>query len=214
MSQVPPPGSPPSAMPPPPAGTGLTVQPEQQPAQAQTTQASPQAAQSSQQPTQTSGQSANRQVGSTDTRTGLVSNLINGAIWGPIALGVAALLAMWFSALDGQEAVRPLRLMTITTGGGGALVTGSPLLGIIYNILLGVTFGVLFALVAPRLPDARTVLIGALVFGAGIFAVDAFVLSPILSEVWSIRNDAFLLATRLVFGAVLALGFMPSRDRT
>jgi hypothetical protein len=120
-------------------------------------------------------------------------------------MGVAALLQMWAAALDGDQAVRPLRLMVTLIEGGPGLVDGNPLVGILINTLIGIVVGILFALVAPRLPSARAVLVGALVLGAGVFAVDAYLVSPQL-PLLDLRDDAQLLAVRLVMGAVLAIG--------
>lgn len=206
-TQVPPPGNAPAYMPPPPPGTGLT---QPQPAAVAQQAAAPQAAAPQQTASSGHAQSGTpARTVSAGVSAGLIPQLIKGAIWGPIAIGAGTLLAMWASALAGNEAVRPLRLLTSLTGGGAALVDGSPILGIIYNVVFGLVLGVLFAVVAPRLHGGRAVLIAALVYGVGIFVVDVFVLSPLLSPLWELRNNAFSLAERLIFGAVLALGFIP-----
>jgi hypothetical protein len=202
-------GAAPSSMPPPAPGTGLTAQPASQPVASQPVAGQPQGAVVEQAPRPPAAQPAHDTAAA---RPGMLATLLPGAIWGPIAMGAAALLQMWSSALNGDQAVRPLRLLTTITGGGANLVDGSVLQGILANVLLGVTFGVLFALIAPRLGGAREILLGALVFGIGIFVVDHYLLArafPLLD----LRDDAFLLASRLVFGAVLAIGFLPGRSR-
>ncbi len=221
-TQKPAAGTAPAWMPPPAPGTGLTTATPEPARPAATQQVAPAAATQQVAPaaaTQQVAPAADRGVTSAATTsrvttveedtTPLGRRLLAGAVWGPVAMGAAALLQMWSSALGGDVAVRPLRLLTTITGGGANLVDGSVLQGILANVLLGVTFGVLFALVAPRLHGARAVLVGALVFGAGIFAVDHYLIAtqyPLLE----LRDDALLLGSRLVFAAVLAIGFLPS----
>ncbi len=121
------------------------------------------------------------------------------------------LLQMWASAQGGDQAVRPLRLLTVLVEGGGGLSGGSPLLGVAINAVIGIVLGTLFALVAPRLRGPRVVLVAALVFAAGVFAVDLYALSPALSPVLELREASLLLTSRLVFGAVLAIPFLAAR---
>lgn len=190
---------PPAWMPPPPPGTGLTTS---APAQAPVAQA-PVAKAATAEPAPSAAAAT--------ARTGRAGALLTrGAIWGALGMGAAALLQMWASATGGDEAVRPLRLMTTLIEGGPGLVDGPPIVGIGINVLIGVVLGVLFALVTPRLRSSRAVLLGALVLGAGVFAVDAYLIATQL-PLLELRDEPLLLASRLVLGAVLALGFLPGR---
>ena len=199
-----PPPPAPARMPPPAPGTGVSQRPAPvaPPPAAQPTPVRPAA-----RPTAAPSSSAPQ----TPESVGASRRLLAGVLWGPVAIGAAMLLQMWASAQGGDQAVRPLRLLTVLVEGGGALAGGNPLLGIAVNTALGMVLGVLFALVAPRLRGPRAVLVGALVFAAGVFAVDLYALSPALSPVLELRDAPLLLASRLVFGAVLAIPFLAAR---
>ncbi|MEO2104851.1 MAG: hypothetical protein ABGZ36_04335 [Actinomycetota bacterium] len=199
-----PPPPAPARMPPPAPGTGVSQRPAPvaPPPAAQPTPVRPAA-----RPTAAPSSSAPQ----TPESVGASRRLLAGVLWGPVAIGAAMLLQMWASAQGGDQAVRPLRLLTVLVEGGGALAGGNSLLGIAVNTALGMVLGVLFALVAPRLRGPRAVLVGALVFAAGVFAVDLYALSPALSPVLELRDAPLLLASRLVFGAVLAIPFLAAR---
>ena len=205
-----PPPPAPARMPPPAPGTGGSQQPVPvaPPPAAQPTPvrpaARPTAAPSSSAPQASPAPQAPEPLGAP-------RRLLAGVLWGPVAIGAAMLLQMWASAQDGDQAVRPLRLLTVLVEGGGGLAGGNPLLGIAVNTALGMVLGVLFAFVAPGLRGPRAVVVGALVFAAGVFAVDLYALSPALSPVLELRDAPLLLASRLVFGAVLAIPFLAAR---
>ena len=211
-----PPGPAPARMPPPVPGTGVSQRPapapvpRPAPAAAASPEAAPVATARPVAPTVTPSRpsSPSPSVGRPD---GLGRALRRGVLWGPVAIGAAMLLQMWASAQGGDQAVRPLRLLTVLVEGGGGLSGGSPLLGVAINAVLGIALGTLFALVAPRLRSPRVVLVSALVFAAGVFAVDLYVLSPALSPVLELRDASLLLTSRLVFGAVLAIPFLSAR---
>ena len=205
-----PPPPAPARMPPPAPGTGVSQQPVPvaPPPAAQPTPVRPAA-----RPTAAPSSSAPRasQAPQAPEPVGAPRRLLAGVLWGPVAIGAAMLLQMWASAQDGDQAVRPLRLLTVLVEGGGGLAGGNPLLGIAVNTALGMVLGVLFAFVAPGLRGPRAVVVGALVFAAGVFAVDLYALSPALSPVLELRDAPLLLASRLVFGAVLAIPFLAAR---
>lgn len=216
-----PPGPAPARMPPPVPGTGVSQRPAPAPVPrpAPAAAASPEAAPvatarpvapavTPSRPSSPSPSSPSPSVGRSD---GLGRALRRGVLWGPVAIGAAMLLQMWASAQGGDQAVRPLRLLTVLVEGGGGLSGGSPLLGVAINAVLGIVLGTVFALVAPRLRSPRVVLVSALVFAAGVFAVDLYVLSPALSPVLELRDASLLLTSRLVFGAVLAIPFLAAR---
>ncbi|WP_341253051.1 hypothetical protein [Euzebya pacifica] len=205
-----PPPPAPARMPPPAPGTGVSQRPAPvaPPPAAQPTPVRP-AARPTAAPSSSAPQAS--QAPQAPERVGAPRRLLAGVLWGPVAIGAAMLLQMWASAQGGDQAVRPLRLLTVLLEGGGALAGGNSLLGIAVNTALGMVLGVLFALVAPRLRGPRAVLVGALVFAAGVFAVDLYALSPALSPVLELRDAPLLLASRLVFGAVLAIPFLAAR---
>ena len=205
-----PPPPAPARMPPPAPGTGVSQQPVPvaPPPAAQPTPVRP-AARPTFAPSSSAPQAS--QAPHAPEPVSAPRRLLAGVLWGPVAIGAAMLLQMWASAQGGDQAVRPLRLLTVLVEGGGGLAGGNPLLGIAVNTALGMVLGVLFALVAPRLRGPRAVLAGALVFAAGVFAVDLYALSPALSPVLELRDAPLLLASRLVFGAVLAIPFLAAR---
>lgn len=137
--------------------------------------------------------------------------LLTGAVWGPVAIGAGTLLEMWNAAEGGSGYDRPLRLLTALVVGDTAWVDTSPFLGLAINIVLGALIGLLFAAAVPRIRSARGVLVGALVLGAGVFVVDRYVLTPLLSEALVLRDPVVALASKLVMGAVLAVGFLDRR---
>ena len=207
-------------MPPPTPGTGLT-RGDAEPAAAgptaaaagSTAAAGPAESQPTEsRPTPRPSASTPSRPTTTSTGPGLGAALKAALWWGPLAIGVATLLQMWAADLAGAPFERPLQRLTVLLEGGSGLVSGDPLVGLGINIVLGLVLGVVFALMTPLLRSARAVLAVALVYGAAVFAVDHYLLAPALNPVLEARPEAFGLATRLVFGAVLALGFVGQRD--
>lgn len=181
-------------MPPPDPGTGLN-QPDPQPSAPTPEPRTAAFPQASSQP-------------SSDRGPGWGRRLVTGVLWGPLAVGAAALLQMWGAVQAGDEAARPLRMMTVLFEGASGLVNGDPVVGALVNVAIGLVLGLLFALLVSRARAPRAILVTGLAFGAGVFAVDHYLLAPVVSEVFELRDPAFLLATRLVLGSVLALGFL------
>ena len=140
---------------------------------------------------------------------GVGRTVLRGLVWGPVAMGAAALLQMWAAAQAGDEAVRPLRMMTVLLEGGAGLVNGNPLLGVGVNVAIGLAVGLVTALLSARVRPVRNVLLVGLAVGAGVFAADHLLLGPLASQVLELRDPVLLLASRLVMGAVLAYGLMP-----
>lgn len=163
-------------------------------------------------PASGAGDAPFRPTTSTSAGTRLGGRLLIGVIWGPLAIGAAALLQMWDSAVGGDIAIRPLRLMTTLLEGGAGLVDGPVWLGIAVNVVIGVVLGILFGLIAGRFGTPRGILVGALVLGAGVFAVDWLLVTPQL-PLLGLRDEVLLLASRLLLGAVLAIGFIGIADR-
>lgn len=163
-------------------------------------------------PASGAGDAPFRPTTSTSAGTRLGGRLLIGVIWGPLAIGAAALLQMWDSAIGGDLAIRPLRLMTTLLEGGAGLVDGPVWLGIAVNVVIGVVLGILFGLIAGRFGTPRGILVGALVLGAGVFAVDWLLVTPQL-PLLGLRDEVLLLASRLLLGAVLAIGFIGIADR-
>lgn len=139
--------------------------------------------------------------------------LVKGAILGIVAIASTTLIAMWANASGGQPAVSTLRLLTTPFGGESALQDGNALVGIGINTLIGAVLGVVFVFVAKLTTSSRDLLIAGLVFGAGVFLVDRYVLSQVLSDALTMREGPFELAVRMLLGTILALGFMPHRSR-
>ena len=203
----------PAPMPPPRPGTGMrevaaqvpppqTIQlPETAPAPASPAPASP---------TPASAGSAGAAPSSAATEASPVgAALRRSLVWGPVAIGVAALLQMYASVQAGDAAARPLRMMTVVVEGGAGLVNGNPLLGVAVNVLVGLAVGVVAALLTARIRPARNIVLVGLAVGAGVFAVDHLLLGPLASQVLELRDPATLLSSRLVMGAVLGFGLMP-----
>lgn len=183
----------PATMPPPQPGTGLSQVPE-----------APRAEQTIRLPQADPAPAATLPPG-----PGVGRTVRRGLVWGPVAMGAAALLQMWASAQSGDEAVRPLRMMTVLLEGGAGLVNGNPLLGVGVNVAIGLAVGLVAALLSARVRPVRNVLLVGLAVGAGVFAADHLLLGPLASQVLALRDPVLLLASRLVMGAVLAYGLMP-----
>lgn len=183
----------PATMPPPQPGTGLSQVPE-----------APRAGRTIRLPEAAPASSATPPSG-----PGVGPTVLRGMVWGPVAIGAAALLQMWASAQAGDEAVRPLRMMTVLLEGGAGLVNGNPLAGVGVNVVIGLAVGLVTALLSARVRPVRSVLLVGLAVGAGVFAADHLLLGPLASQVFELRDPVLLLASRLVMGAVLAYGLMP-----
>ena len=137
--------------------------------------------------------------------------VIGGLIAGAVFLGIT----MWFASSLGDPADGPLMMIATMLQGEDAMKTGAanPAVGLGIHAALSVLFGLVFALVTPRLQTNGTVALVGIIYGALLYVVNFLVISPVAFPIFEMANQPFELAVHIVFGAVLAIAFFSSGVR-
>jgi uncharacterized membrane protein YagU involved in acid resistance len=143
------------------------------------------------------------------------STLLRGAIGGLLAGMVFVGVTMWFTNSTAGKADMPLRMISTIVKGDQAMAAGTTSvgLGVLVHLVLSVAFGMLFALVVPRLRSNGTVALAATLYGALLYVVNFLVLAPLVFTVFTMANKPFELLAHLVFGTLLGFAFFGSGAR-
>lgn len=141
---------------------------------------------------------------------GAVGGLLGGAAL-PIVESALAVAAFGTSA-----ALLPLRMAAGILLGSGAVDPATPAMpiviaGLLVHVTLSAAFGLLFASMMERRPRRRStalMLLAAMLYGCGLWAVNAYVIAPPFGWDWFPRRAgpiAQLAAHALAFAPMLAL---------
>lgn len=140
----------------------------------------------------------------------LLSRVVRGVVGGEFAGAVFALVTVWFTTSQGGEAKMPLLMMSTVASGSDSMAAGtaSVATGVVVHLVLSALFGVLFALVLPKMRTNGTLLLSAGVYGLVVYLVNLRLLSPVFFPVFQDANQPFELLVHLIYGQLLALLFL------
>ncbi len=146
----------------------------------------------------------------TDQRQGELNRaswLVGGAVGGILAGAVFLAATMWFATSVGDPVKGPLLMISSIVKGDDAMMTGSASVGVGLVVHLGLSalFGVVFALLAPRLKSNGALAVAGTLYGAALYLINFKILSPIAFPVFQMANQPFELVVHVVFGTLLAL---------
>jgi hypothetical protein len=142
----------------------------------------------------------------------------HGAVGGLLG-GVALLIvesALAIAAFGTAAALLPLRMAAGILLGPGAVDPATPaaplvVAGLLVHVTLSAAFGLLFASIMERRPRRRSttaMLLAAMLYGCGVWALNAYVIAPLFGWDWFPRRAgpvAQLVAHALVFAPIVAL---------
>jgi hypothetical protein len=150
---------------------------------------------------------------------GLDQRLARGVVAG-IAAGLLFLLAnMWYADGQGKPAVAPLYdISTIFYFSDKPDPTReNAAVGLVVHLTLAAGFGALLAAVAPLFASRRALVLGALVFGLGLYVVNFQVLGRLVFEWYQEGPDqGFEVVAHAGFGLLLApflFGYAREQER-
>jgi hypothetical protein len=144
--------------------------------------------------------------------------IVGGAAAGLIAGVLLAILFTLSARAGGHDAWPMVKWAAAPFIGDAAARPGfdaaAVAIGILANIAVSITWGILFGLVAYGLTIVSTVLTGA-AFGAVVWLVMFYAVLPIvgLAEMARMTTTGVALVTHLVFGLTLGVGFLPFQRR-
>lgn len=146
----------------------------------------------------------------------LMPRLVRGAVGGFVFGLVFLAFNMWFVASMGNPATNPLKLISSLVLGQGALEAGtaSPFVGFLVHAVLSMGFGVVFALLVPRMRTNGTVALAGGLYGGALYLVNFLIIAPLVFPQFATGpNDPFEAVVHIVFGHALALAFYSSGVR-
>jgi hypothetical protein len=145
----------------------------------------------------------------------LAKRLLRGAVGGLIAGAAFIAATMWFASSLGDPADAPLMMISTLVQGEAAMEAGtaSPALGLVVHAVLSAVFGVVFALIVPRLATNGTVALAGTVYGALLYVVNFLVIAPLAFPIFETANQPFELVVHVLFGTLLSLAFFGSDVR-
>lgn len=140
----------------------------------------------------------------------LITRIVRGVVGGELAGAVFALLTMWFATSLGSEAKMPLLMMSTIAAGRDSMSSGgaSVAVGVGVHLTLSALFGVLFALLVPRMRTNGTLLIAGLAWGLVVYVVNFRLISPALFPVFQDANQPFEILVHLIYGLIVASLFL------
>ncbi len=140
----------------------------------------------------------------------LITRIVRGVVGGELAGAVFAMLTMWFATSLGNDAKMPLLMISTITAGRDSMTDGgaSVAAGVGVHLALSALFGVLFALVVPRMRTNGTLLLSGLVWGLIVYAINFRLISPALFPVFQDANQPFEVLVHLVYGLIVASLFL------
>lgn len=132
-----------------------------------------------------------------------------GAAAGVVAGMVMGLVAMFRALGMGMSFWLPMQQIGALFYGVNALLggVGPTIVGMMIHLAMSAGAGLLFGLVAARLPGVVAFFLG-LLYGAGIWAMTTFLILPLIDPTMSDRvalAPGWWFGYHLIFGAVLAL---------
>jgi uncharacterized membrane protein YagU involved in acid resistance len=145
----------------------------------------------------------------------LAARLLRGAVGGILAGMVFAGVTMWFADSTGGKATMPLHMISTIVKGDKAMAAGTTSvgLGLLVHMVLSALFGMVFALVVPRLRTNGTVALAGTLYGVVLHVVNFLVLAPLTFTVFQDANQPFELFAHMVFGTLLSFAFFGSGAR-
>jgi uncharacterized membrane protein YagU involved in acid resistance len=145
----------------------------------------------------------------------IAKRLLRGSIGGLIAGAAFIGATMWFASSLGDPADAPLMMISTLVQGEEAMEAGtaSPALGLLVHAVLSAAFGVVFALIAPRLATNGTVALAGTIYGALLYVVNFLVIAPLAFPIFEAANQPFELVVHVLFGTLLSLAFFGSDVR-
>jgi uncharacterized membrane protein YagU involved in acid resistance len=154
-------------------------------------------------------------VATTSGEERLAARLLRGAVGGILAGMVFAAVTMWFTDSTAGKADMPLRMISTIVKGDQAMTAGTTSvgLGLVVHLVLSALFGMLFALVVPRLRTNGTIALAGTAYGALLYVVNFLVLAPLAFTVFRAANQPFELFAHVVFGTLLGFAFFSSGVR-
>ena len=147
-----------------------------------------------------------------DTASDLtIARVARGAVGGIASGAVFAAVTMWFaSTMPDGSALMPLHMMATVVQGDGAMAekTTSPVVGVIVHLVLSAAFGMVFALIVPRLLTNSMIVVGGFLYGLALYVVNFAILAPLLFTTFEMANQPFELLAHAVFGTLLGFAFL------
>jgi len=145
----------------------------------------------------------------------LAARLLRGAVGGILAGMVFAGVTRWFADSTGGKATMPLHMISTIVKGDKAMAAGTTSvgLGLLVHMVLSALFGMVFALVVPRLRTNGTVALAGTLYGVVLHVVNFLVLAPLAFTVFQDANQPFELFAHMVFGTLLSFAFFGSGAR-
>jgi putative copper export protein len=113
----------------------------------------------------------------------LAARLLRGAVGGILAGMVFAGVTMWFADSTGGKATMPLHMISTIVKGDKAMAAGTTSvgLGLLVHMVLSALFGMVFALVVPRLRTNGTVALAGTLLSFAFFGPGARRGEPVLA---------------------------------
>jgi uncharacterized membrane protein YagU involved in acid resistance len=145
------------------------------------------------------------------TSGSLTARLIRGAVAGVASGLVFAAATMWFaSSMPDGSAEMPLHMIATVVQGDDAMAAGTTnvAVGVVVHLVLSALFGMVFALIAPRLRTNQLIAVGGHVYGALLYVLNFAILAPLVFNTFELANQPFELVVHVVFGSLLALAFL------
>ncbi len=140
----------------------------------------------------------------------LLSRLVRGVVGGEVAGVVFALATVWFTSSLDMGRDMALLMMSTVASGESSIQDGnaSVAVGVLVHLVLSALFGVLFALVVPKMRTNATLLLSGGVYGLVVYLVNFQVLSPLFFPVFQDANQPFEVLVHLIYGQLLAVIFL------
>ena len=141
----------------------------------------------------------------------LTERLTRGAVGGIAAGAVFAAVTMWFTAsMPNGSASMPLHMIATIVQGDDAMAAGttSPIAGAAVHLVLSAAFGMVFALIVPRLRSNPMIAVGGLVYGVLLYLVNFAILAPLVFTTFEAANQPFELLAHAVFGTLVGFAFL------
>lgn len=135
-----------------------------------------------------------------------LSRLVRGVVAGEVSGAVFALVTVWFTTSVGMAGNTAFLMMsTIAKGGGQVDESSDVATGVLVHLGLSALFGVIFALLLPKMRTNGTLLLSAGVYGLVVYLVNFRIFSPVFFPAFQHANQPFEVLVHLVYGQLLAV---------
>lgn len=142
------------------------------------------------------------------------------AAWAGVVAGVVfmmlEMLMVWM--FMGESPWGPPRMMAAMVMGKGVLQPPATfdsvimMVAMVIHLMLSVILGLVLGWIVHRMDSGAALLTGA-AFGLAVYAIDFYLIAPILFPWFTMARNWIGIVTHVVFGLVIAAVYIASRDR-